>query len=175
MQTPHEAAVAHLKTLDRAEHPEIEELLAFARMYPVDVQAACTDAVKRGGDAGFIDPIKAIADRQAVELQEMLEAFTSKPPEVPAAAPVAAPVVLASGPFNVVEPAPALRGAPLTAADQFATAPPPFREGIPSEADLAADKEARTAAAVAASRAQEQPTDHPTAEPAALDENHPAQ
>lgn len=121
MQTSHEAAVAHLKKLDRAEHPEIEELLAVARMYPVDVQAACADAVKRGGDASFIEPIKAIADRQAVEVQELLDALTFAGEGGPK--PVAdhdlrdlrhdsprfgqlgaaEPVVIASEPFKIVD------------------------------------------------------------------------
>lgn len=79
MPTPHEAAVAHLKTLDRAEHPEIEEVLAVARMYPVEVQEACAYAIKRAGHADLIEPIKAVADRQAVELQELLDALTTTP------------------------------------------------------------------------------------------------
>ena len=79
MLTPHEAACEHLKTLDRAEHPEIEELLAVVRQHPVEIQRACEDAVKRGEDAAVLAPIRAIADRQAVELQELLDALTTAP------------------------------------------------------------------------------------------------
>lgn len=81
MLTPHEAAVAHLKTLARAEHPALEEVLAVVRQYPVAVQAACEEVVKRTGEVALVDPIKAIADHQAVELQELLDALTAPAPQ----------------------------------------------------------------------------------------------
>lgn len=76
MLTPHEAAVEHLKTLNRADHPEVEELLAVVRQHPVEIQRACEDAVKRGEDSAVLMPIRALADRHAVELQELLDALT---------------------------------------------------------------------------------------------------
>lgn len=96
METAHEAAVAHLKTLDRAEHPVLEEVLAVARMYPVEVQRACEDAVKRGEDSAILYPIKAIADRQAVELQALLDALTTPAPRR---------VALADEPLDPTQPA----------------------------------------------------------------------
>lgn len=80
MLTPHEAAVEHLKTLNRSDHPEIEELLSVVRQYPVEIQRACEDAVKRGEDAAVLYPIKAIADRHAVAVQELLDALTAEMP-----------------------------------------------------------------------------------------------
>lgn len=86
MLTPHEAACEHLKTLDRADHPEIEELLAVVRQYPVEVQRACEDGVKRGDDPAVLTPIKAVADRQAVAVQELLDALTAPAPAASQAA-----------------------------------------------------------------------------------------
>jgi len=80
MLTPHETAVEHLKLLNRSDHPEIEELLAVVRQHPVEIQRACEEAMKRGEDAAILYPIRSIADRHAVALQELLEALTATMP-----------------------------------------------------------------------------------------------
>lgn len=172
MQTPHEAAVAHLKELDRADHSVVEEVLAVVRQYPVDVQQACEAERKRGADASFIDPVKAVADRQAVEIQELLDALTSpatdagvwrnQPSPFDLMHEVREPVVIASEPFRVAEP-------PFS----------PFREGIPTEADLAADKAERIRANSAKDRAlddlaHEPLVEHPIAVAIAANTDHPS-
>ncbi len=80
MQTPHEAAVDRLKTLIRANHPELEQVLALVGHYPVAVQVACEAAIKRGDDPAILLPVKAVADQQAVEIQELLDALTTALP-----------------------------------------------------------------------------------------------
>lgn len=83
MQTPHEAAVVRLRELPRADHPEIEELLAVLREFPVQIQRACETTLKSSGYVDLLDPIKAVADQQAVQLQELLDALTAPPTVLP--------------------------------------------------------------------------------------------
>lgn len=193
MQTPHEAAVEHLKTLNRSDHPELEEVLAVVRQYPVDIQRACEAEMKRSGQVAAIDPIKAVADRQAVEIQELLEAFTApaaasaEPPSTATGfkqipefdAPMLSsvlfpsePAVIASEPFNIAEPpesfAPGTIGATLKAEIDTSAADRALddlaHEPL-AEQDPVNLQETEDAfrARVAAQKA-----------PVALDENHPA-
>lgn len=80
MPTTLEALLAELTKLEAADHPIVPKILDVVREYPIQIQGACAEASKHSADPGTVAPVKTVADQQAVELQEMLDAFVAAPP-----------------------------------------------------------------------------------------------
>lgn len=107
--------------------------------------------MKRSGQVAAIDPIKAVADQQAVEIQEMLDALTSPVAEGVALRGTILPVPAADVPPGPDEPAiPATPNLPKLPGQPDPNLPPPDSTGVGAPHPLFVGEAEREDAKVAA-------------------------